>query len=66
MGLAPEIVPSTFKEDLDKKDFRGRAAEYPVLTAQEKVCRFILGPSAAGGAALALLSIRTVWLTERA
>jgi hypothetical protein len=37
MGLAPEIVPSTFKEDLDKKDFRGRAAEYPVLTAQEKV-----------------------------
>ena len=38
MGLAPEIVPSTFKEDLDKKDFRGRAAEYPVITAQEKVC----------------------------
>lgn len=37
MGLAPEIVPSTFKEDLDKKEFRGRAAEYPVLTAQEKV-----------------------------
>lgn len=35
-GLRPEIVPSTFKEDLDKRDFRGRAAEYPVLTAQEK------------------------------
>lgn len=36
-GLAPEVVPSTFEEDLDKADFKGRAGEYPVLTAQEKV-----------------------------
>lgn len=36
-GLRPEVVPSTFQEDLDKSEFSGRAGEYPVLTAQEKV-----------------------------
>lgn len=36
-GLRPEVVPSTFEEDLDKSEFSGRAGEYPVVTAQEKV-----------------------------
>lgn len=36
-GLQPEIIPSTFEENLDKAEFAGRAGEYPLLTAQEKV-----------------------------
>lgn len=36
-GLEPEIVPSTFKEDLPKSDFTGDAAfEYPVETSARK------------------------------
>lgn len=36
-GLAPEVVPSTFEEDLPKSDFRGDAAyEYPVETSAKK------------------------------
>lgn len=34
-GLAPDIVPSTFKEDLDFFQFE-RAHEYPVATATHK------------------------------
>ncbi|KAL7419821.1 hypothetical protein Q5752_005737 [Cryptotrichosporon argae] len=36
VGFVPEIVPSTFAEDLPKADFAGRLAEYPVATAGEK------------------------------
>mgnify|MGYP001025847018 FL=1 len=37
IGVHPEIVPSTFKEDLPKSDFFGDTAhEYPVETATHK------------------------------
>lgn len=37
IGVHPEIVPSTFKEDLPKSDFTGELAfEYPVETASHK------------------------------
>ncbi|WFD25161.1 hypothetical protein MNAN1_000127 [Malassezia nana] len=37
VGLHPEVVPSTFKEDLSKDDFVGEALyEYPVETATYK------------------------------
>lgn len=36
-GLEPEIVPSTFEEDLPKSEFVGEAAfEYPVETSARK------------------------------
>lgn len=36
-GVHPEVVPSTFKEDLPKTDFVGEAVyEYPVITASHK------------------------------
>lgn len=36
-GLHPEVVPSTFKEDLPKEAFLGEAVfEYPVETATKK------------------------------
>jgi hypothetical protein len=36
-GFRPEIVPSTFAEDLPKGSFEGRLADYPIATAGEKV-----------------------------
>jgi len=36
-GLRPEIIPSTFAEDLPKVTFQGRLADYPIATAGEKV-----------------------------
>ncbi|TXT11028.1 hypothetical protein VHUM_01779 [Vanrija humicola] len=36
IGFKPEIVPSTFDEDLPKSMFEGRLADYPVATAGEK------------------------------
>ena len=37
VGMHPEVVPSTFAEDLDKAGFGGeRALEYPVETATHK------------------------------
>ncbi|KAL1410174.1 hypothetical protein Q8F55_004179 [Vanrija albida] len=36
-GFQPEIVPSTFDEDLPKAMFEDRLADYPVATAGEKV-----------------------------
>ena len=36
-GLAPEVVPSTFAEDLDPLSYEN-VYEYPVATAIEKVC----------------------------
>lgn len=42
-GLHPEIVPSTFEEDLPKSEFTGAAAyEYPAETAARKVCVNVL------------------------
>lgn len=38
-GLEPEIIPSTFPEDLPHADFAGRLSEYPIATAKEKVSR---------------------------
>lgn len=35
-GFRPEIVPSTFAEDLPKGSFEGRLADYPIATAGEK------------------------------
>ena len=32
-----EVVPSTFEETLDHKDYEGREIEYPVDTAAQKV-----------------------------
>ncbi|BEJ11275.1 hypothetical protein CspHIS471_0106970 [Cutaneotrichosporon sp. HIS471] len=36
VGFKPEIIPSTFSEDLSKGDFEGRLADYPIATAGEK------------------------------
>ncbi|PWN47735.1 Maf/Ham1 [Violaceomyces palustris] len=37
VGLFPEIIPSTFEEDLPKSEFRGEASyEYPVETSARK------------------------------
>lgn len=36
-GLRPEIVPSTFAEDLPKDQYEGNLADYPIATAGEKV-----------------------------
>jgi septum formation protein len=35
-GFRPEIIPSTFAEDLPKGSFEGRLADYPIATAGEK------------------------------
>ncbi len=43
-GIRPEIISSTFAEDLPKASFEGRLAEYPIATAGEKVSR--LSPQA--------------------
>ncbi len=37
VGFKPEIIPSTFEEDLSKADFEGHLADYPIATAGEKV-----------------------------
>ncbi|CAD6582013.1 MAG: hypothetical protein TREMPRED_003155 [Tremellales sp. Tagirdzhanova-0007] len=36
VGFKPEIIPSTFAEDLPKSSFHGRLADYPIATAGEK------------------------------
>lgn len=37
-GLVPEIVPSTFEENLPKSEFTGEGVyEYPVQTGYKKV-----------------------------
>jgi hypothetical protein len=36
-GFRPEIIPSTFAEDLPKGSFEGRLGDYPIATAGEKV-----------------------------
>ncbi|WVQ83550.1 septum formation protein Maf [Cryptococcus sp. DSM 104549] len=36
MGFHPEIVPSTFAEDLPHSRFEGHLADYPIATAAEK------------------------------
>jgi septum formation protein len=41
IGIAPEIVPSTFGEDLDPESFED-VHEYPVATAQEKAVEVYL------------------------
>ncbi|ORY25250.1 inosine triphosphate pyrophosphatase-like protein [Naematelia encephala] len=35
-GLRPEIIPSTFAENLPKSRFQGHLADYPIATAGEK------------------------------
>lgn len=36
-GFIPEIIPSTFAENLPKSMFEGRLSDYPIATAGEKV-----------------------------
>ncbi|KAK1920810.1 inosine triphosphate pyrophosphatase-like protein [Papiliotrema laurentii] len=36
VGIRPEIVPSTFAENLPHGDFAGRLGDYPIATAGEK------------------------------
>lgn len=36
-GLAPEVVPSTFSEDLSHNDYADDPTQYAVATATEKV-----------------------------
>jgi septum formation protein len=46
-GIAPDIVPSTFEEDLDFYQF-SQAHEYPVATATHKAVqvyeKLVVGP----------------------
>lgn len=39
-GFFPEIVPSTFAEDLPHSRFQGHLADYPIATGAEKVCTY--------------------------
>jgi hypothetical protein len=40
-GLAPEIVPSDFAENLSHLEFADDLQQYPVATATEKVGRYL-------------------------